>query len=280
MQVIKDIDKTRSTCQNWRDQGESIAFVPTMGCLHQGHLSLVEKAQNLADHVVVSIFVNPLQFNDADDLTAYPRTLDEDITGLSTMNVDLVFTPASNAFYPEGESKVEKIDLGELASILEGEHRPGHFAGVATVVKRLFDQVQPDVAVFGEKDFQQLMLINRLVEQFSMGIEIIGMPTFRETDGLAMSSRNTRLNSQQRKQAVEIYRQLSWIKSSVTGGRVDYPRLEQQASQALSEAGFRPEYVAIRDATTLLQPDKQTRELVALVAAKLGDIRLIDNIRL
>ena len=164
MQIISDIQQIRELCQSWRDNDESIAFVPTMGCLHAGHLSLVKKAESLADRVVVSIFVNPLQFNDPDDLLKYPNTLDSDISALAALSVDVLFTPDREAFYPEGEDKVELLDLGEITSILEGEKRPGHFAGVATVVKRLFELVQPDFAIFGEKDFQQLMLVKQLVE--------------------------------------------------------------------------------------------------------------------
>ncbi len=280
MQVISDIQQSQLLCQQYHNSGESIAFVPTMGCLHDGHLSLVEKAQSLADRVVVSIFVNPLQFNDPDDLSAYPRTIESDISKLSSFDIDMLFCPEVGAFYPEGEKEVEKIDLGEITTILEGEQRPGHFAGVATVVKRLFDLVQPDIAVFGEKDFQQLMVIKKLVSDFSLGIEIIGMPTFREPDGLAMSSRNIRLSEEQRQAATEIYRQLERIKNELHAGNSNFLELEQAANQRLAEAGFSPEYVVIRDTKTLLEPQSATSELVVLAAASLGEIRLIDNILL
>ena len=278
MQLVADINQTHNLCQKWRDQGESISFVPTMGCLHAGHLSLIKKAQSLADHVVVSIFVNPLQFDNAEDLLKYPNTLDDDIGKLKEINVDLVFTPDVNSFYPEGESKVEQIDLGGITSLLEGAERPGHFAGVATVVKRLFDVIQPNSAIFGEKDFQQLMVIKQLVEKFSLDIEIIGMPIFREDDGLAMSSRNIRLTEAERKKAPEIYQQLQSLKAAIKDGSTNFVELERITCEKLATAGFLPDYVAIRDRSTLLPPQKQDKSKVILIAAKLGKIRLIDNI--
>lgn len=283
MQIISDIKQTSSLCQKWRDKGESISFVPTMGCLHAGHISLIEKAQSLSDHVVVSIFVNPLQFDNADDLLKYPDTLDEDTLKLADFNVDLVFTPEANAFYSEGENQVKQIELGSITALLEGAQRPGHFAGVATVVKRLFEIIRPNVAVFGEKDFQQLMVIKQLVEKFSLDIEIIGMPTFREQDGLAMSSRNTRLSENERKKAPAIYQQLKSIKSSINTSTniamADFVELERIACENLAAVGFVPDYVAIREMDTLSVPENHNNSLVILVAAKLGQIRLIDNIR-
>ena len=279
LSVISDIQQIKSLCQKWRAQGESIAFVPTMGCLHTGHLSLVKKAEALADHVVVSIFVNPLQFNDPDDLLKYPKILGNDINELELFSVDAIFTPDRASFYPEGEDKVELLDLGEITTILEGENRPGHFAGVATVVKRLFDIVQPNYAIFGEKDFQQLMVVRLLVERFSLDIEIVGMPTLREQDGLAMSSRNLRLSDDERAKASIIYENLMAIKAALNKGNVDFTELERSASENLTEAGFIPDYVAIRNTEQLLAPENHSDSMVILVAAKLGEIRLIDNIR-
>lgn len=279
MQVISDINETQSLCQKWRDKGESISFVPTMGCLHAGHLSLIEKAQSLADHVVVSIFVNPLQFDDPDDLAKYPNTFAEDVNKLADFNVELVFVPEASTFYPEGESAVKKIELGPITTLLEGAHRPGHFAGVATVVKRLFELIQPTLAVFGEKDFQQLMVVKLLVETFSMDIKIVGMPIFREQDGLAMSSRNIRLNEKERIKAPEIYRQLEFVKSEINSGVTDFIELERTACENFANAGFVPEYVAIREAATLLPTQNHNSPKVILVAVRLGKIRLIDNIR-
>lgn len=266
----------------WRDKGESIAFVPTMGCLHEGHLSLVEKAAILADHVVVSIFVNPLQFNDANDLANYPIVLDEDVRKLKKFSVDVIFAPTADKFYPEGQSnfdKVEKVELGEISRLLEGAMRPGHFAGVATVVKRLFDLIQPNFAVFGEKDFQQLIIIQQLVKQYSLAIEIVPMPTFRESDGLAMSSRNIRLSNTERETAPVIYQNLLSVKSALTNGNKDYSSLEKEACENLVKAGLIPEYFVIRQSETLHTPENHTNNTVILVAAKLGETRLIDNIR-
>lgn len=279
MQLISDIQKTRALCQIWRDNGESIAFVPTMGCLHEGHLSLVEKAATLADHVVVSIFVNPLQFNEANDLANYPTVLSEDISKLKNFSVDIVFAPTVDDFYPEGQSEVEKIELGEISRLLEGAMRPGHFAGVATVVKRLFDLIQPDYAVFGEKDFQQLMIIQQLVKQYSFAIEIVSMPTFREPDGLAMSSRNIRLSKSERVTAPVIYQNLLSVKSALNTGNTDYSSLEKAACENLVKEGLIPEYFVIRQPHTLQPPENHTDNKVILVAAKLGETRLIDNIR-
>ena len=266
-------------CQSWRNKGESVSFVPTMGCLHEGHLSLIEKAKSLAAHVVVSIFVNPLQFDNTDDLLKYPVTLEDDISKLKELNVDLLFAPDTQSLYPEGESEVEKIDMGPISDLLEGEKRPGHFAGVATVVKRLFEIVRPNYVVFGEKDFQQLMIIRQLVDKFSLNIQIIAMPTFREPDGLAMSSRNLRLNVDERLKSPEIFHQLEWIKSSINKGNTNFSELEHNAFENLEKSGFSPEYIAIRDVNTLLPPSKTEAALVVLIAAKLGKIRLIDNIR-
>lgn len=279
MLVISDIQETRQLCNKWRENGESIAFVPTMGCLHAGHLSLVEKAHELADRVVVSIFVNPLQFDNPDDLLKYPHTLEEDVRKLTEFNVDLVFSPDVKSFYPEGKDAVQLIELGDITTILEGEKRPGHFAGVATVVKRLFDLVRPNQAIFGDKDFQQVMVIKQLVAQFSLDIEIVTMPTLRENDGLAMSSRNTRLTAEQRAKAPEIYKNLQIIKTALEEGCIDYISLENQSFNDLIAAGFVPEYVVIRDAKNLLVPEKHDEPKSVLIAAKLGDVRLIDNIQ-
>ena len=280
MQVFSGLKQTQDLCRNWRDKGEIISFVPTMGCLHEGHLSLIKKAKIVSDHVVVSIFVNPLQFDNKDDLLKYPGTLDTDVRNLDDVGVDLVFTPDASSFYPEGENQVEKIELGSMFTLLEGANRPGHFAGVATVVKRLFDLIQPDSAVFGEKDFQQLLLIQQLVKKFALEIKIYGETTFREQDGLAMSSRNVRLSETERSKAPEIYRQLQIIKKAINAGEHDYAALETKAYKNLKAAGFIPDYVEIREINTLLPPQNHNDNKVVLVAAKLGDIRLIDNLRI
>lgn len=279
MQLISDIQQASEQCRQWREDNETIAFVPTMGCLHAGHLGLVEKAMQSADRVVVSIFVNPLQFDDPADLSKYPKTLEEDLKKLGDYEVDLVFIPETETFYAEGEENVEKIDPGAIATILEGEKRPGHFAGVTTVVKRLFEIIQPTVAVFGEKDFQQVMVVSSLIREFGMNISLQAIPTFREPDGLAMSSRNTRLSPAERKQASEIYRQMKATREAILSGNTDFSELESIATGNLTQLGFDPEYVAIRQADTLLKPQNPADKLVILVAAKLGETRLIDNMR-
>lgn len=279
MQIFSGVKEAQKQCLSWRNSGETISFVPTMGCLHEGHLSLVKKAQSLADHVVVSIFVNPLQFGDANDFLKYPSTLEEDIRKLNDIGVCLVFTPDVSSLYPEGENAVQKIELGAITSILEGAHRVGHFVGVATVIKRLFDLIQPNNAIFGEKDFQQLMVIDQLVEKFSLDIEIIGMPTFREASGLAMSSRNLRLSQDEREKAAEIYRQLELLKSEINRGELDFSVLEAKACENLASAGLSPDYVAVCDTKSLLPAQNNTDSMVILAAVKLGEIRLIDNLR-
>lgn len=279
MQTVSEIEIIQKMCQSWRDKGNSIAFVPTMGCLHAGHLSLVQKAQSIADHVVVSIFVNPLQFGDSNDFLKYPNKLQEDVRKLTDIGVSLVFTPDASTLYPEGENAVQQIELGEITNVLEGAHRPGHFAGVATVVKRLFDLINPTSAVFGEKDFQQLIVIKLLVEKFSLDIDVIGMPTCREIDGLAMSSRNLRLSKKDRVKASGIFRQLKSIKLELDSGNLDFTKLENKASENLKSVGFIPEYVSICDVDTLLPAKNKVGAKVILVAAKLGEIRLIDNLK-
>lgn len=279
MQVISDIKQAQQLCNKWRAQGESISFVPTMGCLHDGHLSLIKEAKTLADHVVVSIFVNPLQFNDPEDLLKYPVTIDEDLSLLTDNQVELAFVPNTDDFYPEGEANVEQIDLGQITTILEGEKRPRHFAGVATVVKRLFDIIQPTHALFGEKDFQQLIIIQQLVNKFSLDINIIGMPIFREQNGLALSSRNIRLTEDEREKAPEIFRQLEIIKAEINAGESNFSELEQRSQRILIQAGFIPDYVMICDAGTLAPVNNHSKNMVILIAAKLGEIRLIDNLR-
>ncbi len=278
MQVTHNALQVKTQCQQWRDTGLNIAFVPTMGCLHQGHLSLVEKAADIADKVVVSIFVNPLQFNNADDLANYPHTLETDLQQLKVLKVDMVFTPEVADLYPEGEAAVVPLEPGPLADILEGEHRPGHFAGVVTVVKRLFDIVMPHSAIFGEKDLQQLLVIEAMVARFDLPIAIIGMPTCRESDGLAMSSRNGRLSTAQRRQAVHIYRQMQQSRDALLAGETDIARLEQRMQQQLQQLGFEPEYCVIRRRQDLQPVKDHDEKMVILVAARLGTVRLIDNL--
>ena len=278
MQIIEQIKQLHAQTEDWRKQGQRIGFVPTMGNLHAGHLALVKRAAEVSDRVVVSIFVNPLQFDQASDLAAYPRTLTQDLEKLKMLNVDVVFTPDEQQLYPNGRESITRVDVPHLSEILEGAVRPGHFSGMTTVVAKLFHCVQPHVAIFGEKDFQQLLLVRHMVTDLDMPIEIIAQPTERETDGLAMSSRNSRLTAAQRQQAASIYIVLNKVRQQLQQGESDYRSVEKQAENSLEKQGFKPDYVAIRDVKTL--SESTDREQVILVAAWLGDVRLIDNLQI
>ena len=275
MQSIETIKALREQISIIRNAGKKIALVPTMGNLHQGHLSLIERAQEISDYVVVSIFVNPTQFVAGEDFESYPRTLSDDLKLLENLGVDTVFTPATDEVYGHAEIHTE-VTVPELDSIFCGEYRPGHFTGVATVVTKLFNIVQPDIAVFGTKDYQQLLVIRSLVNNLNIPIEIIGAPTIREIDGLAMSSRNRYLTEVERQQAPVLYKCLSNVSTSIKNGNKYYNDLENEAISSLKEAGFKPEYFSICDAKTLKTPKNQ--ELVVLAAAWLGKARLIDNV--
>ncbi len=279
MQVISAIDELRRTVQIWRKADLQIGFVPTMGNLHAGHLALLKEAARHCQRVVASIFVNPLQFDEKSDLLSYPRTLDADIAQLESMGVDALFTPAEASLYPHGREALTRVEVTGLGDILEGAARPGHFVGVTTVVTKLFNCVQPDLAVFGEKDFQQLLLVRRLVADLNMPIALLGLATVRETDGLAMSSRNQRLSTDERKIAPLLYQELQTVRQALLHDKRDYAVLEQAAIERLTRQGFAPEYLAIRDADTLLAINNNTENRVILAAARLGDTRLIDNLR-
>lgn len=278
MLICSSISDLRQSILGWKAQGDRIGFVPTMGNLHAGHLQLVHAARTQADRVVVSVFVNPLQFNEAADFEAYPRTLDRDAALLREAKVDLLFTPTENVMYPHGQASNTKVMVPGLSELLEGECRPGHFTGVATVVAKLFNMVQPDMAMFGEKDFQQLLLIRRLVADLDIPVQIEGLPTVREADGLAMSSRNSRLSVDERRIAPLIFQTLNRLRDQLAGGERSYMRLEQQAVASLDQAGFRTEYVVVRRTVDLHPPAPGDRQLVLLVAAQLGGTRLIDNL--
>jgi len=251
-----------------------------MGNLHDGHLQLVKKAASLADRVVVSIFVNPTQFNDAKDFDAYPVTLEADSHRLVEAGVDLLFSPTTDELYPFGFKTGLQVSISGLSDILEGESRPGHFVGMTTIVSKLFNAVMPDIAVFGEKDFQQLLLVRRLVADLCLPVEIIGCQTEREEDGLAMSSRNSYLNSSERKQAAVLFQLLNELKEQLLNGTRDYRYLCRHMYQQLLEMGFRPEYIEVRHAQDLAEPDSTDRDLVVLASAWLGSARLIDNLRI
>ena len=261
-----------------RQQAKTIAFVPTMGNLHEGHLRLVREARDRADVVVVSIFVNPLQFGANEDLDNYPRTLSADKEKLFAEGVQYLFTPNVGEIYPQGMAQQTKVNVPELDSTLCGASRPGHFTGVATVVTKLFQIVQPDHAVFGKKDFQQLAIIRKMTNDLCMPIEIIGIDTARAEDGLALSSRNGYLSTEQRQLAPVLHQLLLQTSNAIGSGDNNFSALEQQATATLIQAGFEPDYYAICDAHSLQAPNDNSVELVIAAAAKLGDTRLIDNI--
>lgn len=277
-------DELRVVMRGYRSNSEITAFVPTLGNLHDGHLSLVRKAKEVADRVVVSIFVNPTQFDKAEDLADYPRTVENDLALLKREKVDLVFLPDANEMYPEGSAA--RVEVDGISEILEGDSRPGHFSGVATIVAKLFNLVQPDISVFGEKDYQQLMLIRRMVLDLDFGIEIIPAPTAREPSGLAMSSRNGYLSNKERDEiAPGLYMEMSKIRDKILNGERDYLKLQAKSTEHLNQQGFRTDYIEVRNANDLSIAGSKSmigsknEELVILVSAWLGKARLIDNIR-
>ncbi|MEL7310906.1 MAG: pantoate--beta-alanine ligase [Pseudomonadota bacterium] len=278
MEVIQSVAVLREQLQAWRDTGERIAFVPTMGNLHEGHLSLVRQAKTAADRVVVSIYVNPTQFGAGEDFGAYPRTLAEDCQKLLQVGTNLVFTPDEDAMYPFGVRRATTVSVPGITSVLDGRHRPGHFDGVASVVCRLFAMVAPDVALFGQKDYQQVLVIRHMVRDLSLPIHVVKVPTERADDGLALSSRNQYLTQDERAVAPMIYQELQRIGEALRAGDRQYKKLRVEARATLEEAGFLPDYVTIRDPKTLKKSKPEDREWVVLAAATLGKARLIDNL--
>ena len=279
MQTAKTREELRERLADWRRAGDHIALVPTMGNLHDGHLGLVKLAREQAERVVVSIFVNPSQFEPGSDYAGYPRTLDLDKRRLKRAGADLLFAPSVEAVYPFGIEAATRVIVPKLSDELCGAFRPGHFEGVTSVVARLFGLVMPDVAVFGEKDYQQQLLIRRMAEDLHWTVRIVTAPTARDDDGLACSSRNQYLTDDERKLAPALYRELRQVAQALASGNRDYAELEGAAITALEKAGFAPEYVSIRRAENLDPPDRDTDELVVLAAARLGKARLIDNLR-
>ncbi|HAW3208889.1 pantoate--beta-alanine ligase [Escherichia coli] len=277
MLIIETLPLLRQQIRRLRMEGKRVALVPTMGNLHDGHLKLVDEAKARADVVVVSIFVNPMQFDRPEDLARYPRTLQEDCEKLNKRKVDLVFAPSVKEIYPNGTETHTYVDVPGLSTMLEGASRPGHFRGVSTIVSKLFNLVQPDIACFGEKDFQQLALIRKMVADMGFDIEIVGVPIMRAKDGLALSSRNGYLTAEQRKIAPGLYKVLSSIADKLQAGERDLDEIIAIAGQELNEKGFRADDIQIRDADTLLEVSETSKRAVILVAAWLGDARLIDN---
>ncbi|MGI2067531.1 pantoate--beta-alanine ligase [Shewanella sp. MF08487] len=272
------IDDIRTQVRAWRAQGETIAFVPTMGNLHQGHITLVREAAQKCDHVVVSIFVNPMQFGQNEDLDAYPRTLAADSAAITAAGAELLFTPTPALMYPKGLSQQTFVEVPMISDVLCGASRPGHFRGVATIVCKLFNIVQPDVAFFGNKDYQQLLVIKTMVEDLSLPIEIIGVDTIRENSGLAMSSRNGYLTATEKAAAPALKKAIDAMAKGIKQGE-SVDAVTEQAKASLVAAGFTPDYLEIRHAHTLEAAQRQDQALVILAAAYIGKARLIDNLR-
>lgn len=277
MLIIETLPLLRQHIRRLRQEGKRVALVPTMGNLHDGHMKLVDEAKARADVVIVSIFVNPMQFDRPDDLVRYPRTLQEDCEKLNKRKVDYVFAPAVEEIYPQGLEGQTYVDVPGLSTMLEGASRPGHFRGVSTIVSKLFNLIQPDIACFGGKDFQQLALIRKMVADMSYDIEIVGVPIIRAKDGLALSSRNAYLTAEQRKIAPGLYNVMNSIAEKLIAGNRELQEIIAIAEQELNEKGFRADDIQIRDADTLQELTETSKRAVILAAAWLGQARLIDN---
>lgn len=277
MLIIETLPLLRQHIRRLRQEGKRVALVPTMGNLHDGHMKLVDEAKARADVVIVSIFVNPMQFDRPDDLVRYPRTLQEDCEKLNKRKVDYVFAPAVEEIYPQGMEGQTYVDVPGLSTMLEGASRPGHFRGVSTIVSKLFNLIQPDIACFGEKDFQQLALIRKMVADMSYDIEIVGVPIIRAKDGLALSSRNSYLTAEQRKIAPGLHNVMNSIAEKLIAGNRELQEIIAIAEQELNEKGFRADDIQIRDADTLQELTETSKRAVILAAAWLGQARLIDN---
>lgn len=273
MDIIHSIDEVRQ----WRTRAGSVAFVPTMGNLHEGHLALIERAKREADCVAASIFINRLQFGQGEDFHRYPRTLDDDAAKLREAGVSVLFAPDEAELYPNTVQNYQ-IEPPALQNELCGAFRPGHFRGVATVVAKLFNIVQPDAACFGKKDYQQWVIIRAMAEDLNIPVRLIAVDTGRAADGLALSSRNQYLSDSERAEAPTLFRLLSQTAAAIEQGRRDFAALEQEAAAALSERGWTVDYVEVRETDTLAKPQENSGGLVVLAAARLGQTRLIDNV--
>jgi pantoate--beta-alanine ligase len=279
MKTVNNINELRQQINEWRQQGLKIAFVPTMGNLHQGHISLVDEAHKHADKIVASIFVNPMQFGANEDIDKYPRTLEADQEKLVAAGTDLLFTPTPQIIYPKGLDKQSFVEVPNVSEGYCGESRPGHFRGVATVVCKLFNLVQPDVACFGLKDYQQVQVIQTMVEDLSMPIEIVPVPTVREESGLALSSRNGYLSDEEKKIAPALYQNMQWLAESIQTS-TDFIGLARQAAKFIDNAGMKTDYIHICHARTLQPASEDDKDLVILAAAHCGSARLIDNLQI
>lgn len=278
MIITKDIPSAVDAVNQLKKQNATIALVPTMGNLHEGHLTLVREAKKIADKVAVSVFVNPLQFNNADDLKNYPRTLDQDLAKLEQENVDLVFTPTPQTMYPNGMENQTTVFVPHISDKLEGKLRPGHFKGVSTVVNKLFNIVRPDFAMFGQKDFQQVAMLKQMVDDMAIQVKIVTVPIVRDSEGLALSSRNGLLTAENKTKAHLLHKEISGLAKAIKEGNRDFEQLKASARRSLDSTGFKTDSIDIVDAVTFDTITEQTRTAVILVSAYLGTPRLIDNI--
>lgn len=278
MIITKDIPSAVDAVNQLKKQNATIALVPTMGNLHEGHLTLVREAKKIADKVAVSVFVNPLQFNNADDLKNYPRTLDQDLAKLEQENVDLVFTPTPQTMYPNGMENQTTVFVPHISDKLEGKLRPGHFKGVSTVVNKLFNIVRPDFAMFGQKDFQQVAMLKQMVDDMAIQVKIVTVPIVRDSEGLALSSRNGLLTAENKTKAHLLHKEISGLAKAIKEGNRDFEQLKASARRSLDSTGFKTDSIDIVDAVTLDTITEQTRTAVIMVSAYLGTPRLIDNI--
>ncbi|HBO22553.1 MAG TPA: pantoate--beta-alanine ligase [Providencia sp.] len=279
MLIVETALILRREIRRWKLDGKRIALVPTMGNLHDGHLAIIDQAKQQADIVIVSIFVNPMQFDKQSDLANYPRTLQEDCEKLKRRGIHLVFAPSPQEFYPNGMEKQTFVEVPELSTMLEGASRPGHFRGVATVITKLFNLVQPDIALFGEKDYQQLQLIRKLVNDLSFDTQIISVPTVRAKNGLALSSRNNNLSAEEFKIAPQLYRIMTESGQKLVASPSTSESIIAEIAEDLRAAGFTPDELFIRDADTLAELSNSSKRAVILMAAWLGQTRLIDNLQ-
>jgi len=280
MDQANSISELRQYVQHWKDHKQSIAFIPTMGNLHQGHMSLIEKGMSLCDRSICSIFVNPMQFGPNEDFNHYPRTLDQDIALLESVGCDLAYMPTASELYPQGLENISQIIVTDLTQTYEGAHRPGHFTGVATIVAKLFNIVKPDISVFGKKDYQQYCVIKKMTQDLNLDVEIIGQETAREPSGLATSSRNQYLNEDQESKAGLIYTTLQQASDKILKGEKNFASIEKLAIENLQQAGFDTDYFNICNAETLKPATSGDRKLVILVTTRLGNTRLLDNIEI
>jgi len=280
MDQANSISELRQYVQHWKDHKQSIAFIPTMGNLHQGHMSLIEKGLSLCDRSICSIFVNPMQFGPNEDFNHYPRTLDQDIALLESVDCDLTYMPTASELYPQGLENISQIIVTDLTETYEGAHRPGHFTGVATIVAKLFNIVKPDISVFGKKDYQQYCVIKKMTQDLNLDVEIIGQETAREPSGLATSSRNQYLSEEQKSKAGLIYATLQDASDKILKGENNFALIEKQGLERLQQAGFDTDYFNVCNADTLKPATSEDRKLVILVTTRLGNTRLLDNIEI